>query len=257
MAVKPAAGPTTKDKWKGISIVVTVVLVTGGICLAGVLADGDDSTVVPPPTASERADTVPLLQRARQSQGVCYGWRLEDGADVVSVGSNLGDGVAAEDNPQCPRFVQVVADISYTSESSEAEDHAYIGVEGSADFARGDLADVDSGLTRFGLTEDAFLDDPGWAVTRAAVSLPLLLAETGAVGPAPVNTAAPAAPPAPLPAAGNDLWRDRWGWFLGAAGLLLLTALLVTVGLVQRRRQRRAAAPSGQGQPAGRTPERG
>ncbi|PZF86951.1 hypothetical protein C1I99_28300 [Micromonospora deserti] len=232
--------------------------------VAGVLGADDDSTLVPPPTATERADTVPLLARAAATQGICYGWRLEDGLDVVSVGSNLGDGVAVADDPRCPRWAQVVADITYTAESSEANDYASVRIEGSADLERLDLITVDSGLDRFGLTEDAFLDDPGWAVTRAAVSLPLLLAETGAVSPAPVATAAPAAAPSPLPDAGSDLWRDRWGYFLGAAGLLLVTALLVTVGLVLRRRQRtqRAAGPArgqrrgGGTRAAGRTPER-
>ncbi|MCM0675349.1 hypothetical protein NCC78_11715 [Micromonospora phytophila] len=254
-AVNPAKGTARAGRsnaWKGFAI-GSAAVVLGGVCLAGALADNDDSTVVPPPTATERSDTVPLLRKARDSQGVCYGWRLEDGQGAtVSVGSNLGDGVTVTDNPQCPRWLQVVGNVSYTPESSESEDSAYVSVDGSGEFEGTDLLTMDQGLARLGITDEALLDDPGWAVTRAAVSLPLLVAERGLASAAPVVTAAPATPPAPLPDAGSDLWRDRWGHLVAAAGLLLLTALLVTVGVVQRRRQRRAEAPQAA---AGRTPE--
>lgn len=224
--------------------IVTLVLV--GACVIGVAVGGDDdSTLVPPPTATERNDTVPILRQAFESQGICYGWRLEEGYgsdDAVSVGSNLGDGIPVGGNPQCPRWVEVVAAVTYTSESSEAEDYASVTVQGSPDFEPSDLILMNTGLSRFDLSDDAFVDDPGWAVTRAAVTLPLLVAERGAASPEPVDTAAAPADPAPLKDAGSDLWRDRWGWLVGAAALLLITVLLVTVGLVQRRRQASAAA---------------
>ncbi|MEW2384077.1 hypothetical protein AB0873_18580 [Micromonospora sp. NPDC047707] len=244
--------------------IVTLVLV--GACVIGVATGGDDdSTVVPPPTATERNDTVPILRQAFESQGICYGWKLQDGYrddDVVSAGSNLGDGVPVENHPQCPRWVQVRGIVTYTSDSSEAEDYASVAVQGSPDFEASDLILVQTGLSRFDLTDDAFVDDPGWAVTRAAVTLPLLVAERGAASPEPVDTAAAPADPTPLKDAGSDLWRDRWGWFIGAAALLLITALLVTVGLVLRRRQRREAAapavpgPRPRGGTAARTPEK-
>ncbi|MGN9774946.1 hypothetical protein ACTMS0_04095 [Micromonospora sp. H33] len=242
--------------------IVAAVLV--GSCVVGVAAGGDDdSNVVPPPTATERTDTVPILRQAFESQGICYGWRLQEGYgdDVVSAGSNLGDGIPVEDHPQCPRWVQVVAAVTYTSESSELEDYTSVTVQGSSDFTPSDLILMKTALSRFDLTDDAFVDDPGWAVTRAAVTLPLLVAERGAASPEPVDTAAAAADPAPLKDAGSDLWRDRWGWLIGAAGLLLITVLLVTVGLVLRRRQRREVdAPAVRGPRSGdrtspRTPE--
>ncbi|MER7460337.1 hypothetical protein [Micromonospora sp. NPDC126480] len=239
--------------------IVGAVLLGG--CVIGQATNGDDAgTSVAPPTATERNDTVPILRQAFESQGICYGWRLQEGYgdDVVSVGSNLGDGVPVEGNPQCPRWVQVVGDVTYTSESSESDDYAYVTVEGSSDFKDLDLLLVKGGLADFDLTADAFVDDPGWAVTRAAVTLPLLVAERELASPEPVATAAPADPPAALADAGNDMWRDRWGWLLGAAGLLLLTVLMVTVGLVQRRRQRAAAAkvPAQRRKATTRTPER-
>ncbi|SCL57436.1 hypothetical protein OIE14_12585 [Micromonospora peucetia] len=244
---KPAPGkPNATDQRKGVVIfsIITVVVVAGCVG-AALIRDDDSSTVVPPPTTTERADTVSILARAAESQGICYGWQLKDRfarVEVVNVGSNLGDGVSVEDNPACPRWVRVTGSINYTPQSSESNDTAYITVGGSDDFTRADLRAVERGLERFGLDEDAFIDEPGWAVTRAAVSLPLLLAETGAVSPAPMATAAPAATPAALPDAGSDLWRDRWGYLLAVAGLLLLTALLVAVGVWQRRRQLRQEA---------------
>lgn len=132
----------------------------------------------------------------------------------------------------------------YTSSSSESSDWATVTVSGSGDLDRGDLWAVDAGLDRFGLDTDTFVDDPGWAICRAAVTLPLLVAEAGVAPPAATPTADPGTPAAALPDAGNDFWRDRWGWLLASAGLLLVAGLLITVGFVQRGRQR-AAAPAG------------
>ncbi|MFC8620478.1 hypothetical protein ACFT9M_29230 [Micromonospora purpureochromogenes] len=238
------------------------LLGTVAACTVGAIVNGDDgSDIVPPPTAQERGDTVPILQRSTASQGVCYGWVLKDHLDYgdpLSVGSNLGDGVPVEDNPGCPRWLQVTARIYYPGESSESNDSAYVDVTGSADVTSAQLLRIENGLARLGLTDEVFIDDPGWATTRAAVMLPLLAVEAGLVEPV-ATPAAAAAAPSPLPAAGNDLWRDRWGYLLAAAGLLLVTALLVTVGLVQRRRQRRGVGPAqraGAETAATRTPER-
>ncbi|EEP72677.1 hypothetical protein MCAG_03004 [Micromonospora sp. ATCC 39149] len=243
-----AAKKSSAAGW--IIALVTVVLV-GGCIGIGVANRDSGGTMVPAPTANERADTVPILAQAAASQGICYGWRLESwyGSAPVSVGSNLGDEVAVVDNPSCPRWVEVVADVRYTSESSESSDYAIVRVTGSPDIDRSDLHAVETGLARFGLDSDRFVDDPGWAVCRAAVALPLLLAETGVVSPAATPSAQPGAAVSPLPAAGSDFWRDRWGWLLVIGGLLLVTALLFTVGLVQRGRQRAAAS-------AGRTQEK-
>ncbi|MER7269029.1 hypothetical protein ABT344_12070 [Micromonospora carbonacea] len=245
---QPAAAKKSSAASGWVVALVTVVLVGG--CIGISVTNGDSGgTTVPAPAADERADTVPILAQAAGSQGICYGWRLESwyASDPVSVGSNLGDGVPVVDDPACPRWVEVTADVRYTSESSESSDYALIDVNGSPDIDRADLYAVETGLARFGLVEDVFVDDPGWAVCRAAVALPLLLAETGVVPPAAAPTAQPGATAAPLPDAGSDFWRDRWGWLLATGGLLLATALLFTVGFVQRGRQRAAAS-------AGRTP---
>ncbi|MBM0229924.1 hypothetical protein JNW87_35240, partial [Micromonospora sp. ATA51] len=68
----------------------------------------------------------------------------------------------------------------------------------------------------------------------------------------------PAAAPARCRPPGNDFWRDRWGSLLATVGLLLLAALFVAVGVVQRRRQLRGAAPAQRAgaEAAGRTGEK-
>ncbi|MGC4808019.1 hypothetical protein [Micromonospora sp. DT233] len=210
------------------------------------LAFADESgTDVPPPTAEERAQTVPLLAQAAAGQGICYGWRLERDFDsLVNVGSNFGDGVAVN-SAGCTRWVQVRVVIDYGVES---RDIASIAVTGSSGFRFAELRAIERGLERFGLDEDAFLDEPGWAICRAAATLPLLAAEAGLAPPAAPPSADPSASVAPLPGAGSDFWRDRWGWLLATAGVLLVAGLLIAVGLVQWRRQR--ATPAGRTQGA-------
>ncbi|MGN9763935.1 hypothetical protein ACTMS2_02040 [Micromonospora sp. SD12] len=254
---KAAGANATKGTWIVWVVIGVVVLCCVGIGVVNGRDGGDD---VLPPTAQERGDTVPILQRSSDSQGICYGWVLQDYYRYtdLSVGSNLGEGVAVEENAACPRWVQVVARVAYTSESSESNDFARVTVETSDDVPATARLRMRNGLERLGLTEDAFVDEPGWAVTRAAVSLPLLAAEAGVVEPAPTPAAA-TAEPAPLPDAGSDLWRDRWGYLLAAIGLLLFTALLFAAGFWQRGRQRRKGAEGtarARGVPArGRTPE--
>jgi hypothetical protein len=218
---------------KGIGLTAgcLAVLALGAGC-----GSADDSTAVPPPTETERRDTVTVLQRSADAQGICYGWRLQGtGDEVVSVGSNLGDGVPVGQDPaRCPRWVEVAAAVTYTSASSELEDFVVVQVNSSEsqwEYESGD------GLTRLGLGDDAFLDEPGWAICRAAVSLPLLMAEKGHVEPAPVATVTPTAPPSPLADAGSDFVRDRIGYVIGAFLLFVLTAVLVTIGWFQRRRE--------------------
>ncbi|MGR6316536.1 hypothetical protein Q2K19_10375 [Micromonospora soli] len=240
---RPAAAKGRSNALKA-AVVWAVVLGVAGLCLVGFVNGDSDDLTVPAPAGDERADTVPILQAAFANQGICYGWRLTDGYELVSVGSNLGDGTAAADAPGCPRWVELTADITYTSESSEANDSASIRVTGSDDIDLADLSAIESGLGRFGLDEDAFVDDPGWAATRAATTLPLLAAEAGLAAPAAAPSAGPSAAASPLPDAGSDFWRDRWGWLLATAGLFLLAALLVTVGVAQRRRQLRVRVPA-------------
>ncbi|MGC4894432.1 hypothetical protein [Micromonospora sp. DT31] len=238
-ATSPAGKGGEKRKQAVVWTVAVSVMV---ICAIGEISGGGDSdTSVPGPAAQERSGTVPLLKAAADSQGICYGWELLDVYDDVSVGSNLGDGVRAAEAPGCARWIEVSANIKYTSATSDFKDSATIRVKGSDDIGYADLSAIESGLAHFGLDEDAFVDDPGWAVTRAATILPLLAVERGLAGAAAPPTPGPSTPAAALPDAGNDLLRDRWVLLLVAAGLLLFAALFIAVGV----RRRRAATPAG------------
>ncbi|BCL15005.1 hypothetical protein [Micromonospora sagamiensis] len=238
------AGPTPAKKASSTTAAVWTVVITFVViaaCVLPAVLNRGNSDLVPAPTATERTDTVAVLERATEAQGICYGWQLAEGSHTVSVGSNLGDGTPVDDS-RCLRWVQVVANVTWTPQSSEAKDYALVSIEGSSDFDLTDLFAVERGLERFGLDDEVFIDEPGWATTRAAVVLPLLLAERGLADPAPVATAAPDAAAPPLPDTANDMWRDRWGYFVAVAGLLLVTAILFTVGFVRRGKERRTAA---------------
>ncbi|GAB3055521.1 hypothetical protein [Micromonospora schwarzwaldensis] len=230
-----AAATKAKDTRRQVLVWTVLIGITVGACVIGAVT-GDSDTTVGAPAADERSGTVPILRAAADSQGICYGWELLDGYRQVSVGSNLGDGTAVADAPGCARWIEVTANVFYTSSSSESNDSATIRVKGSDDIEFSDLSAIESGLGRFGLDEDAFVDEPGWAVTRAATMLPLLATERGLADPAATPTADPSVPAAPLPDAGSDFWRDRWKLLLTAVGLALLAALFITVGVRQRNR---------------------
>ncbi|MEU1759966.1 hypothetical protein ACFYPF_16285 [Micromonospora sp. NPDC005223] len=241
-----------------LTSVLAWTLVVGclvGPCVIGVIIglSEDSDTSVPAPAADERSGAVPILRAAADSQGICYGWELLDRSDQVSVGSNVGDGTPVADASGCTRWIQVSAEIRYTSSSSEVEDSVIVRVEGSDDIEVADLTAIRRGLGRFGLDAGAFLDDPGQAVTRAAMILPLLAAERGLAEPAATPSAGPSAAPAPLPDAGNDFLRDRWVLLLVTAGLFAFAALFLAVGV----RQRRIAVASKPAPPGAPLPKRG
>ncbi|WFE37739.1 hypothetical protein [Micromonospora sp. WMMD998] len=243
MTAKGAAAKAKSKRGTTVLVWVVVSLAIGVPCVIGII-NGGESTDVPTPTTEQRNATVPLLAAATAGQGICYGWVLHDYSTEISVGSNLGDQVPVRDDPRCPRWIEVSAVVRYTSASSESRDSASIGVDGSDDIDRADLYPIASGLGRFGLDEDAFVDEPGWAITRATTVLPLLAAEVGLAEPAPTAATPAAGTPAPLPSAGNDLLRDRKGWLFTAAGLLLVAALFIAVGVRQRNRQLRGGGPA-------------
>ncbi|HEX6967573.1 MAG TPA: hypothetical protein VF174_01915 [Micromonosporaceae bacterium] len=225
-------------------VILAIILASVALAVTGVILGSSDDLAVPGPDPTEAADTVTVLRRAAQEQGICYGWELANWSEVVDVGSNLGSGVAVDSDPvRCPRWVKVIANIRYTAESSESEDSATVWVEST----EGATAGFPHRLAGLGLDEATFIDEPGWAVTRAAVTLPLLMVEAGLAPAGAVSTQTPEAvpSPSPLPEAGSDLWRDRWGYLVTGALLLLTTVLFVSVGFALRARQRDAATVAG------------
>jgi len=219
-----------------------VLLVVGaGTAACIVFSSGDGSAVVSAPSAADRQEVVAQLARATTAQAVCYGWQLTDGTGrTVSRGSNLGDTVPVDSDPgSCVKWVEVRAQVTYPPDSSEAEDQATVTVVGSPSL-RLDPGVVNR-LARLGLAPAAFVDDPGWAICRAVLALPLLVAEAGSAEPAPTPSGAPTSTPQALADPGSDFWRDRLLFILVAGGVALGGLLMLLIGIFERRAQRSAA----------------
>jgi len=76
----------------------------------------------------DAAELAQELAEATAAQQVCYGWniRVQDfggSEEGIEAGSSQGPG-APLDRSQCQRFVELVGEITYTSETSDAEDSA-------------------------------------------------------------------------------------------------------------------------------------
>lgn len=175
-------------------------------------------TAAPTPAASpgvvlaadDAADLAQQLADATAVQGICYGWDVQvfdaSGPDGgIDVGSSGGPGVPVDEAPGCARVVELHATITYTSASSETEDHASWYVSDTLDhplLLNSQLPDAD------GLVDDSTGDV---ALYNAVAQLPLLVAEAGA---APYVTPEPAlATPVPGVALtghpGSDWWRTK------------------------------------------------
>ena len=208
------------------------------LAAGGCASSGDNDTTVPAPAAADREATATQLAQATAAQGVCYGWRLLAGSSVVSEGSNLGASTpVTADGARCDRWVEVQATVVYTAASSESEDWASVAIRTSPNLKAGAIGTDE--LDRLGLTNKAFIADPPEAVLRAALALPLLTVEAGAVEPLPATpTATPSGGVPELAAVRSDFWRDRLGYMVAAAALLLGGAVLITLALLAGRRFR-------------------
>ncbi|BCB77593.1 hypothetical protein GCM10022251_63100 [Phytohabitans flavus] len=203
----------------------------------------DGGTVVPAPDAEMRAATVAGLAKATAAQGVCYGWHLSSSTSQTTQGSSLGADVPVDSDPsRCAKWVEVRVYVDWTSSSSEASDNADVSILSS-----GVAAPPVSQLNQFGLTEGVFIDQPDRAICQAALALPLLLAERGAVPPVPAP--APGATAQPLAAAGSDFWRDRWAYVVGGTVLVVLAILIIGVGWFERRHERTRVRRTRTGKP--------
>lgn len=222
--------------------VTTVARLAGTLAVLMVGLAGcasDNSTVVPAPTSDEAAETARVLAAATGVQGMCYGWNLMNAATYddrsVSRGSSLGPAVAVDsDTTRCREYVEVVARVTYTSASSESSDRATMTVESNS--PRVNESDLTRRLEVMGFTSDAFIEDPGFLIMHAALSLPLVTAESGAATPVPATdpSAASNTPAGALPSAGNDFLRDRWGFLTFAGGFLLAGLAAIGLGVWQR-----------------------
>lgn len=191
----------------------------------------------------DATDLADLLADATAAQQVCYGWAVDvtdlgGGPDGPSVGSNFGAGRALADG-ECPRTVVFVADITYTSQSSESPDRASWQVRSTPP------ADLTAALDRLGLFDEGDLtgDTVDAAVAKAVAALPQLAAEAG-LAPPVVATPAPSTPPdvgAPADRPGPDYLRRAGG--LLVFGVVMLLAGLAFGGYVLRTARRRPVTP--------------
>jgi outer membrane biosynthesis protein TonB len=187
-----------------------------------------------PADADELAAT---LAEATDDQGVCYGWKVNVdnvGVPETSTGSNQGAGTTIDGS--CAKYVELTAQITYTSESSESEDSASYDLSSSPGGpTRADLDALD--LDWDGLTGE----DPDVVIGKAVTALPLLAADKGMAKPieaAPETGAAPAdAQLTDDP--GSDWWRESGGAVLWGVGLLLAGGLFAWWVLKTNRVRRR------------------
>jgi hypothetical protein len=194
-----------------IAIAVAVVVAVAPAGALPILEEGD---------AVELANK---LAEATEEQGVCYGWVVnvqDDGGSLsgVDTGSSLGPGRSPFD-PSCAPYVVFVADLHYTSETSEAADRATYSIESN-------LPGFEArGLDSLGISGSSLLGDKDdLVVANATALLPGLVAEQGLAPPIPIEEAPGTTIPdadRPTNTPGSDRLRTYWPAFT-FAGLLLL-----------------------------------
>lgn len=170
-------------------------------------------------------DLAATLAEATADQGVCYGWDVQVSdpisGQVESVGSDKGANVPV-DTSSCAKYVRLDVSITWTSESSEAEDSAAWDVSStSGGPTKSDMEGLE--LDWDGLTGE----DPDVVIGNAVAALPLLAADKGmgkAIEAAPATGAAPA-DASLTDSPGSDFWRNSGTGLLWGFGLLLAGGL--------------------------------
>ncbi len=190
---------------------------------------------VPILEASDAEELAQTLAEATDEQGVCYGWEIDvtdegGGSGGLEAGSSQGPGYRLN-RPRCRRYAVLRGEVTYTSESSESEDSAWVTID--SNLARPPTVAQLEGL---GYNADALVgDNDDQAIIDMAGVLPLLVAEAGEAAYIPFEepTAPPPAADAPTNSPGSDWWRTWW-W----APLLIVTAVGGLLYLVVTARQR-------------------
>ncbi|MGC7098872.1 hypothetical protein ACPZ19_29725 [Amycolatopsis lurida] len=181
------------------------------------------------------------LAELEKAYGICFGWSLEDGSTKkVAVGSSRGPGVAAN---TCPRWLETQVAVGYTSDSSESPDGVRVRVDGSADFPR---VPREEDFARLGVTGPALVEDPVGGTGHAALGLPLLMVESGALQ--AVDTPPPANAPTPKPLGRAGSSDFPLSTTLTLSGLGAGVVVCVVLGFWMRARARKKT-PDGPPQP--------
>lgn len=192
--------------------------------LALVLVAGPAAAENPVLDPEDDAEIVDALAEATALQEVCYGYVLDVrdgtgsgfGGTYGATSSGIGDTIQPA---TCPRgSVVLYATLTYTSESSEAQDSA----SWSVDSTLGGPSTVD--LAQQGLSAEDLTDDAKAATTlrNAVLALPGLTAAQQGLPPvvAQPNTA-------PLPPDAGATGSPGSDWVRESTGLLVLCGLLI------------------------------
>ncbi|MDA3628541.1 hypothetical protein OU415_24120 [Saccharopolyspora sp. WRP15-2] len=172
------------------------------------------------------------LAEAEKLHGVCFGWKLVDGStEQFDQGSSRGPNVPAD---SCPRWaeVQVVVALGSTEDDPDA---AAVEVVTSDDLRQ---APTTTEFVNMGVTADSLAEEPVSVTGQAALGLPLLLVESGALQAPQVPDEEPAgdASTAPLPP-GDGSGSSVMVWVaLGALGFVAVLGLVL--GLIGRAKQK-------------------
>lgn len=188
---------------------------------------------VPNFTPSDEQRLSRALSDLEQTHDMCFGWVLKDGVTgEVQSGSSRGPDVRAT---SCSRWAEVRVAVAYTSASSPNYDAATISVAASEDFPQAS-AITRQAFAELGIDADALISDPVSATGHAALALPLLLIQEGALQPVeqPQGTVGPSNPPTSLPAAGGLGFPVGTVVLLALLGLGGMTALVLGVRARQR-----------------------
>ncbi|MER7015790.1 hypothetical protein ABT324_30515 [Saccharopolyspora sp. NPDC000359] len=187
------------------------------------------------------------LARAEELHGMCFGWKLVDGGtEEFDRGSSRGAAVPAD---TCPRWAEVQVFVA-TGSTDDDPDAADVRVAGSPDLrplpARADFV-------KLGVTADSLVEDPVTVTGQAALGLPLLLVESGALDAPQVPDEAPGSATAePLPPGdGSGSSWVTWAW-LGGLGLVVVVALVL--GFAGRAKQKSTSDGAPPGPPPGPRP---
>ncbi|RKT83839.1 hypothetical protein SAMN05421805_112188 [Saccharopolyspora antimicrobica] len=193
------------------------------------------------------------LAEAEKLHGICFGWKLVDGSTGRveqssghnDQGSSRGVLVPAD---TCPRWAEVEVVVA-AGASDDEPDVADVTVRASPDLEPlPQLAD----FVNLGVTADSLVAEPVSVTGQAALGLPLLLVESGALSAPQVPDQEPGGAPAkPLPPGdGSGSSWVTWAW-LGGLGVVAAVALVL--GFAARAKQK---STSDGGPPPG-PPQRG
>lgn len=218
-------------------------MLVGGAAAAALIAPAG-AGALPLLAEADAAELAQTLADADAEQFICYGWQvtIDDATGEfsgVDQGSSRGGPGVSVDTALCGRYAVLVADLRYTSESSEAEDQARVEVVSNLD------PPIEaSAIEALGFGADALLaDNDDENLTNMVGALPLLAAERGVAGFVPFQARTTPLPEGEVPTnqPGSDWWRNYWGVVvvLAALALALVAAAVWGVATVRERSARR------------------